>query len=147
MASPAEFDLPWSGDFSLTPTGDILLAQDTDAAATATMQRLTRLVLTSPAATDGFGNAVSVADDMFHPNWGAGTRAAVGANFNAQNIQAIRTIVLNELAQDPGVALSPSPVVDVQLIDYKTAYLSVTIWTTSGQQVALPALPLTPSGA
>jgi hypothetical protein len=145
-AGNTEVSLDYGSDFILDPTGDLTLARDA-AVSTATIQRLTRLVLTSPTANDAFGNPISIADDIFNPKWGAGLRAAVDGAFSASNIQTIRSLVLSELAQDSAVASTPSPIVDVQLIDYRSATLSIVVWTTTGQQLVLPTIPLTASGA
>lgn len=137
--------LGWGGDLSLDSTGDIVLAQDGPTSSNATQQRITRLILTTPALKDSSGNALGYADDIFHPKWGSGLRAYVDGAFNAQTLQQIAAAVQQQLAQDPAVSNTPTPTVSLSLQGTYTALLLVTFWTTSGQKQVLPTITLSPS--
>lgn len=140
--------LEWGSDFQIDDTGDIMLAQDDKVAATATIQRLVRMLLTSPRLKDERGNFLAPSDDYFNPDYGAGLRAAVDMGFSQANLAALRSAIFNQLSNDPGVASTPSPVVNVTLLsDNITVVINVSFTTSDGQLQVLPTLELSPQGA
>ena len=147
MATATEISLEWNSDFVLDDTGDLLVVQDTQNSATATTQRLIRLLLTSPRIKGANGQYISPGDDLFNSDWGAGLRAAVHMGFSPKNIAALQTLILGELKQDPGVATTPAPVVNVQLQSGGQACtLNVQFTSVTSQLVALPTLVISAQG-
>lgn len=140
-----DLGLGYAADFSIDATGDLVLAQDAATSSNATTQRITRLILTTPMLTDQSGNAIGYADDIFHPNWGAGLRAYVDGAFNATTLQSIAASVQQQLAADPAVSNTPTPIVNLSLQSTYAALLQVTFWTTNGQKQVLPTITLTPT--
>lgn len=137
----------YGGDFLLDDTGDLVLSIDTPSSPQATIERLTRLVLTNANLTDEQGNVIGYADDIFHPTWGASVRAYVGENFSDAIVQAVTSKIRAQLADDPMVAASPVPQVSLTQTAPNTVALVVTFLTTDGQTAVLPTITLTPTGA
>jgi hypothetical protein len=134
----------YGGDFLLDDTGDLVLSIDTPSDPQATIDRLTRLILTNANVTDGNGNVIGYADDIFHPTWGASVRAYIGENFTDAIAQTITTKIRAQLAEDPMVADS-APVLTQTAPN--TVAIVVTFSTTDGQTAVLPTIALTPNGA
>jgi hypothetical protein len=137
----------WNGDFAIDDTGDLVLAVDSATTSDATVQRCTRMLMTSPQLFDPFGNPIGEADDIFHPTYGAGLRAEVGENFDDAVLAAIKARILNALASDPGVAQTPAPTVNILSLDAFHVAITVQINTVTGQQAVLATLRLTAAGA
>jgi phage baseplate assembly protein W len=148
MPSVAEVQITgggWGGDFALDSTGDLILSQDTSQVPQATIERLTRLVLTCANLTDQYGNVIGWADDIHHPNWGAGIRAYVNATFNQTTFQNITNAIQAQLAVDPAVAIQPQPQVSLTQQGTYGASLQIQFKTQQGQLVVLPTINLTPT--
>lgn len=146
VTGSVEFSLPWNGDFTLTDTGDIQLSADNSTAPNATIERITRLLLTSPTLFDQNNAPIAQPDDLFHPTWGAGLRAYVGTNFTAALLQQIQAATLQQLRQDPGVAFQPTPIVTVTSPSLNTVTMTVQFWSPQGQPLALPTITISPNG-
>lgn len=142
-----EFALPWGGDFSLTSTGDIALVQDVPGSPTATVQRVTRALLSCPVLKDASGTIICRPDDLFHSSFGAGLRARIGDGITPNSIAQIQSAIEAQLSQDPYIATLPKPVVTVQQVDYQTIGVNVSFYSILGQQVTLPTINLTVDGA
>jgi hypothetical protein len=147
MAAPTEIYLDWNSDFVLDATGDLSVAQDSIYSAEATTQRLIRTLLTSPRIKASNGQYISVPDDLFNPDFGAGLRAAVDMGFSPKNIAALQTLIFSEIIKDPGVQTTPSPNVNIQLQPGgQTCTLNITFTSVTSQLVALPTLVISAQG-
>lgn len=135
----------WGGDFGIDETGDLELSQDEIGAPQATIERMTRLVLTTPNLTDQNGNAIGYADDIFHVDWGAGIRAYVDENISTALLQKIVNRIRTSMLADDQISKALPPVIDAQIIDSSNATLSIRFWTNDGASGVLPTLSLTPS--
>lgn len=140
-----EVALAWGGDFVLDSTGDLVLLQDGNGAYPALTQRLTQMVLTTPLITASNGTPLSVPDDVFHPTAGAGLRWAVGRLGDNGLLDQIELAVLEELAKEPDVAPQPKPTVSF-VVYQNGASCQIVFTAITGQVVALPPIPITPSG-
>ncbi len=144
-------DCPYNGDFTITPQGNLLLAQDTLDDPVASYQRLQRLILTNPTARDAQQNAIGRADDLFNPEYGSGVRATISKPGNGVLVPAIIAGIVarvqNAIAQDAGFAKDPAPIVKVSIVKVPTVgsvlTLFVSVKTVSGVIVTIPSLPLT----
>lgn len=125
-----EIDLSWGGDFTITPTGDLLLAQDTPVEANATEERIIRLLLTNPG------------DDLFNVTWGVGLSGMVDENYSPQLQHQIVASIANWLSQDAAVAQSPAPLISVNQVGYNTATVDVRFNDVTGNVIVLPQLKL-----
>ncbi len=137
----------WNGDFAIDDTGDLVLAVDSATSSDATVQRVTRVLLTNPRLFDAAGNPIAEGDDFFHPDLGAGLRADVGENFSDSTIGSIKAAVLKCLADDPGVDPSNPGTVEVTAVDSVTVTVKIVLNTITGQQAPVPLLTLTADGA
>jgi hypothetical protein len=137
IVGSVEVDLPWGGDFSLTDSGDLLIAADTSTSPAATIERLTRLVLTSPSMLDPNTGTPIQADDIFNPTWGAGAQMYVGAAVNAKMIQSLRSRVMDALVRDPGISPNPPPTVAIQMVGTYTLLMSIQFTSSQGQIIPL----------
>jgi len=96
----------WGNDLTVSATGDILIADDSDS----TTQQILRALMTNPAWNDSAGNPIASADYSDHPNFGAGLPRKIGSTLSAPYIRAlVRSVVLSF----PSVSRSPSPTIDV----------------------------------
>ena len=145
---PAEIFLEYGADFIIDDTGDLQLAVDSLNTFDATIQRLTRLLLTSPVIYDNANKPLTPPDDIFHPEYGAGLRAAVDSGYTKQNLTALKASILSQLAEDPAVANTPQPQVAMTLMsDNQTVLLNITFTTVQGQTLSLPTLYVSPQGS
>lgn len=135
----------WGGDFLLDDTGDLVLSQDTADVPQATIERLTRMVLTTPMLRDAQGNPIGWADDIHHPDWGVGLRAFVNEAFNASTFQSIANAVISQLKLDPGVSQSSAPAVSFAQRGVYNAQMSISFVTALGKSAVLPTINLSPS--
>jgi hypothetical protein len=142
-----EVALPYGGDFSLDATGDLLLVEDGNGAYPALQQRIIQMLLTSPQIKDSNGNPIpGSADDMFNPTAGAGLRRAVGNVENNALLAEIEARMIEGLSKEPDVAPYPAP--QIEFVVYPNGVVcNLTFATVDGQVIALPPIPLTPSGA
>jgi hypothetical protein len=90
----ADLDLEWYSDFTLTPAGDLNLAEGDDQV----RQRIERRLFT---AVQGY---------LWHLEYGAGLPQKVGQSWSAWQIAAI---VRGQMQLEESVAQSPPPVVTV----------------------------------
>lgn len=97
----------YGGDLDLSPTGDLLVADET----TTGEQRVYRRLLTNPALTDRSGQTTASADYIFHPDYGAGVPRYVG---QPTDIGAVKSLIRTQIGKEAAVAQSPAPVIDVQ---------------------------------
>lgn len=115
----------YGGDLSVSPSGDLLLA---DQPTTGT-QRVYRRLLTNPQLSDANGNPVASADYTWHPTYGAGVPRKVGS---PGNVPATRSLIKSQMLLESAVAPSPAPVINltqtnnavsavIQYIDANTA--------------------------
>ncbi len=91
----ADIGVPWKGDFDLTPSGDLVMADGNDMVEQLIIRRLM-------TATQGY---------IFHPPYGAGLPQRIGLVALARNI---RSIVLSQINLEATVAPVPLPTVTVQ---------------------------------
>lgn len=139
----------WAGDFELDETGDLVISTDTPTVPQATIERVARMIMTTPNITDANGNAVGFADDIFHTTFGAGMRAYVDGNFNQQTFNALIAAIKDQLADpDMGIAQNPAPTVTITQISSSSANLNVAFYdAVYGAYAVLPTLPLTALGS
>lgn len=130
--------LEYGGDFVISPQGSLQLAVDDQNSATATTQRLTRLVLTTPIQKDQYGRVIGRGDSYFYPQYGASLRTYVDSTPTASDLAAIRAAILNGIAQDPGIARTPAPIVTITQPDSTSLLVYIQVVTASGQTVTLP---------
>lgn len=136
----------YGGDFELDPvTSDLLLVIDQPGNPAATLQRLTRLLLTNPRPRDVDQNAIGLPDDLFHPDYGAGLGAAVGENFTPQLVNGMKARILAALANDPYISITPKPIVT---ISQSGALLTVSLscYTVLGDPIVITQLPISGGG-
>lgn len=130
-----------NGDFVQTDNGDLLLAYDTPTEATATMQRIIRLLTTTPRGTDASGASIAPGD-LFNPDYGAGEPALVDQPITPAFVATLRARILNALMKDPTIAQFPQPSVTVTPIDTATVQVGITATTVSGSPIVIPSLVL-----
>jgi len=94
------------------------------------------LIETSPRLIDVDGTAVGRPDDYFHPDYGAGLRAVVGALPWPAVSDGIRSRILKALSEDAAIAQAPAPVVTVASSGPQLV-VSITAYTTSGNRLDL----------
>lgn len=155
-----EIDLDWNGDFQLQANGDLLLALDLQNNATATTQRIQRLLYTNPRMlnANSIGYA-SAGDDVFHPDYGVGLPSRVGGMFpgGATRTQAqispflnkIKSMAMNGLAADPSIAQNPSPTISVNpdAVNISQVDVNIVCYALTGQIITVPSLPLISVGS
>lgn len=137
-----EVALTYGGDFSLDEQGNLALVIDTFDTPAATQQRITLLVMTSPTLEDQYGNPIAPPDDMFNPQWGGALRQAVGEDITPELISAITARIMRGLADDAGIAKSPSPTVTVTDQGNGLLFVTVECQTITGQSVTVNNIPL-----
>src|SRR5260370_16121295 len=104
----------WNGDFSVDPTGDLVLAVDTPNNPIATQQRLYRLLMTNPRSFSQDANApCSVPNDLFAPSYGAGLRLQTGQMMTGALVGKIESAIYAALQTDPTIVSSPPPTVTI----------------------------------
>jgi phage baseplate assembly protein W len=96
----------FGSDLSIGPTGDLALASGT----TLVQQRVLRRVLTNPG------------DYIWQPGYGARLARYVGQPTNPLQIRAT---IRSQIFQEPSVARTPEPVIDVEADDTGTIYVSI----------------------
>jgi hypothetical protein len=90
----ADLSLEWKGDFSQTPSGDLVLSEGVDQ----TRQRVIRRLLTAVRAY------------IWHQEYGGGLPERIGRVALPQNIEAICRA---QIALEQSVAKTPIPVITV----------------------------------
>lgn len=151
-----ELDLPYGGDLSILPNGDLVLATDLPGNARATTQRVQRLLYTNPRVPNGTGGFISSGDDIFHPDWGVGLPNKVGKMFPGGTtatpksqvqslLQQIQAQAANGLAQDPSIAQNPPPIAQAVSVPTNPSQINVqiTCQAVTGQLITVPASPIT----
>jgi phage baseplate assembly protein W len=129
-------------DFLRSPQGGLLLASDTQAEATSTLQRLQRLLFTNPRIRDAYGNCIVRGDSIFYPDYGVGVPALVDATMTTALLAQLQATILSQLSQDPGIVRNPAPVVTIASDGVQNLTISISVTTVSGQVVATPAYSL-----
>lgn len=134
----------YGGDLALTPTGDLLKVVDTPGNPAATIQVLTRIILTNPMLTNSAGQNVARPDDLFNPWFGSGVRALVGEPVTPNLVGSIQARILKAISSYPGIRSNPSPVVNVFTDGQNDGqvYVSVQCTTVTGEIVTIPSLAL-----
>lgn len=132
----------WNGDFQIDATGDIILVQDQPSYPLATQQRLYRLLMMNPRLFDGAGNPISCGDDLFATDYGAGIRALTGQMITPAFIELLTQQIIDGLASDPDVVLSPLPTINVQNVGNNTVLIDVSCTIATGETVTLPTFTL-----
>lgn len=92
----------WSGDISLSPTGDLAVATGD----TLAQQELLRALFTSPVLNDQAGNPFASPDYTFHATFGAGLGRRIGRPMAPSETRAA---ILSSIATIAGIAQSPAP--------------------------------------
>jgi phage baseplate assembly protein W len=138
----ASLYLEFGGDFQFDSQGSLLLAIDTPAEATSTIQRLQRLLFTCPRIKDSFGNILARGDSLFFPDYGAGLPSFVDATMTNTLLEELQATILDQISQDPGISRNPVPVVSIATDGISNLTISVTVTTVSGQVVTVPAYNL-----
>lgn len=138
--------LGYGGDFSRTPDGDLLKAVDAPTNPAASVQRLNRIVLTTPVLIAADGTRIGRPDDLFNPTFGAGAGAMVGEP-SVTVVDGLRSRILNAIAADTSFASSPAPVVNVTDLGNGFVQVDISAQTTTGQLVTLPSMPLNVYGS
>lgn len=90
----------YGNDLSASPSGDLLLA---DQSTTGT-QRVYRRLLTNPALSNSAGQPVASADYTWHPGYGAGVPRKVGS---PGNVPATRALIRGQMLLESAVARQP----------------------------------------
>ncbi len=137
-----ELALEYGGDFTLDEQGNLALVIDTYDDPAATRQRITLLVMTNPTLYDNSGTPIARPDDLFNPSWGAGLRLAVGQDITPTLTSAISARIIAALANDPGIATSPAPIVTVVDEGGGLMLVSVACDSIVGQSVTVNNIPL-----
>jgi hypothetical protein len=141
--SAVEVQLSYGGDFTLTPTGDLAIVQDTPYIPAATIQRVLFLIQTNPAIPYTNSQGTSAPDDIFNPTYGSGARLYVGRPTSQANIDAIQRNILNGLASDPFILQIPPPSVLIDVDNPSgTTMVTVNFKTITGQNVTIPDVQL-----
>jgi hypothetical protein len=138
----ASLYLEYGGDFQFDTQGSLLLAVDTQAEATSTIQRLQRLLFTNPRIKDVYGNILSRGDSLFFPDYGAGVPAFVDATMTDALLEQLQSTILDQLSTDAGISRNPAPVVTIATDGFDNLTISVTVTTVNGQVATTPAYSL-----
>ncbi|WP_416052746.1 phage tail protein [Cupriavidus basilensis] len=96
----------WGEDLNVSPSGDLLVANESDT----TTQQILRALLTNAAFSDASGNPIASADYSDHPTYGASLPRRIGSTMD---VGAIRAVVRSVVFGFPQVARSPAPAIDV----------------------------------
>lgn len=141
---PSDIFLDYGGQLQYDARGDLLVANDSATAATATLQRIKRLLLTRPRRFNAQTNTWTAPDDQFNPTWGAGIQSYVHQNGVTTNPE-VATAIAAALLADPGVVGNPAPIVTFSTDpNYPgTVYVNITITTPTGQTITVPPTPIT----
>lgn len=118
----------WSGDLVLTPDGDLQLASGWDEI----RQRIERRLLTSASGFLPDGTP-TVAEYIFHPDYGESLQAYVGQNIGEGWINGVRKAVLAGTRIDSGVQPDTIPQVSFQQTADHTVYMIILVQLLSGQ--------------
>jgi hypothetical protein len=100
--------LEWGGDFVLTPNGGLQEAVGWDLV----RQNLERLILTNFGTVQPDGEQ-TIGDDIFHPEYGIGTRATIGQVRVPNTVAEVKRKVKSAIAQYNEIAQNPPPIVSV----------------------------------
>lgn len=131
----------WSGDFVQAPNGDLLLSVDSLDASPATIERLTRIVQTTPREFDQYGSPIARGDHPFFQDLGAGVATFVGENYSEELTAEIETRILAATSHSNGIVQDPAPVITFDFSDPLLS-ISISVETTTGQTATTPAIPL-----
>jgi len=133
--------LPYGGDISFTPDGDVQLVADTSLTTDASYQLVVRVVMTTPRLFDVDGVAIGRADDLFNPDWGGGLPAITGEPDTPTLRNGVSSRILAALALVPTIATTPAPSVTVN-DDPADAEITfgVLAFTSAGNTVSAPQI-------
>lgn len=142
MSVATELALIYGSDLTVAPNGDILLSQDTPIEPQATYERVLRIVLTNPVTTDDQGNPLVRPDDLFHVNFGAGARAAIGEPYTPALVKAINARIVAACNQDPYIQQNSTSITWSAGPTVGSYSLTVSVTSVSGTPFVLPPIPL-----
>lgn len=142
MSVAVELALVYGGDLSLGSNADVALSVDTPNSPQATYERILRIVLTNPLTTDAQGNPLVRPDDLFHVNFGAGARAAIGEPYTPALVKAVNARIVAACNDDPYIAQNSVSVTWVQGSSPGTYLLTLSATSVSGTPFVLPPIPL-----
>ena len=146
MPGAVEIALVYGGVLTFQSNGDLQLSQDTPTSPQATFERVLRIVLTNPTTTDGNGNPIGRPDDLFHPSFGSGVKAAIGEPGTPALVQAVSARIIAAIQADPYIATSPAPTVSLTQLTIGTWQLIVTCSAISGEPFTLPSFIISTTG-
>jgi hypothetical protein len=89
-------------DLTVSATGDLLLADQSDTG----VQRVYRRLLTNPQLSDANGIPVASPDYTWHPTYGAGVPRKVGS---PGDVPATTALIRGQMLLEAAVARRPSP--------------------------------------
>lgn len=89
-----DLEMTWSGDLSLSPTGDLAIANEPSLGT----ERVLRRLMTNPG------------DYIWNPDYGAGLAHFVGRPVETAGVEAL---IRAQMALEPAVAQIPEPVITV----------------------------------
>lgn len=89
-----DLEMTWSGDLSLSPTGDLAVVDEPSLGT----ERVLRRLMTNPG------------DYIWNPGYGAGLAQFVGRPINIASIEAL---IRAQMALETAVAQSPEPIITV----------------------------------
>lgn len=119
----------WGGDFVLTNNGSVQLASGWDEI----RQRIERRLLTSPTGKLPDGTP-TVAEYIFHPDYGEDLQAYIGQNIQEGWINNVRKAVLAGTRVDSGVQPNTIASVTFSRASDHTVYMNILVTLLSGQQ-------------
>ena len=134
----ADISHVWGNDLIIDDCGDILWANGT----TEVSQRLVRRFLTNPITFNAQGKVLIKPDYIFEPTYGGGARTYVDALYSPTLAASVQRRLLDQIAEEPLVAATPAPVVQVgQIQGGMVVNASVTL--ADGTVALIPQLSIT----
>lgn len=94
----------YGGDLSASPSGDLLLADQT----TTGEQRVYRRLLTNPALADASGNVIASGDYLAEQDYGAGVQRYIGS---PDDVPSVRATIRGQMLMEDAVSQNPAPVI------------------------------------
>lgn len=141
-----EVALVYGGALAFQPNGDLVLSQDVPGNSQATYERILRIILTNPTITDASGVPIGRPDDLFHPAFGSGVRAAVGEPFTPSLVAQVTSRIVAALTSDASIASVPPPTVSMVQLSPGTIQLIVSCTSVLGEALTLPPFQLSATG-
>lgn len=118
----------YGSDLQVSPSGDLLLADDQMTG----MQRIYRRLLTNPQLLNGASGTVASGDYIAHQTYGAGVARKVGS---PQEIPATTALIRGQMLLESVVARKPQPQITLTpIIDGMSAVIQYTDANTATPQ-------------